>query len=186
MDLTHGQCSLFLCPEPVAFNVNPIFTFINALQEIGLIAQKINPQKFDNHYFAGDKYLDFIAYMGCAPAIQFEAKDKNPDFCFIKIYQYQAAELIVSKKQSRAPHCPACDKPVENWQTTKTGPTIRCDQCNITSNIEQFDWRKMAGYARLFIEITDVFPKEAVPQQLLLNKLAGITETKWQYFYSCQ
>jgi len=186
MDLTHGQCSLYLCPKPVTFNVNPISAFVNALKEIGLIAQKLNPHEPGHHYFTGDKYLDFIAYMGCAPAIQFEAGGKNKNFCFIKIHQYQPAELIVSEKQSRAPHCPACNKPVKNWQTTKTGSTICCDQCNTTSNIEKFNWRKMAGYSRLFIEITDVFPKEAIPQPLLLDKLADITDTNWLYFYSCK
>jgi hypothetical protein len=44
----------------------------------------------------------------------------------------------------------------------------------------------MAGYARLFIEITDIFPKEAIPQQLLLDKLSAIARTDWQYFYSCR
>jgi len=44
----------------------------------------------------------------------------------------------------------------------------------------------MAGYAQLFIEITDIFPKEAIPQQLLLDKLSDITNVDWQYFYSCQ
>jgi len=186
MSSTHDQCSLYLCPEQTAFNVASVSTFINALQEIGLIAQKIDTQEPGNHYFTGEKYLDYIAYMGCAPAIQFDADDKNSDFCFIKIHLYQTAELIVSKKQSRAPHCPACNKPVKNWKKTRTDSTVNCNQCNTTSNIEQFDWRKMAGYSQLFIEITDIFPKEAIPQQLLLDKLTGITDTDWLYFYSCK
>jgi hypothetical protein len=61
-----------------------------------------------------------------------------------------------------------------------------CDQCQTRSTIEEFNWRKMAGYARLFIEITDIFPKEAIPQQLLLNILSATFNADWQYFYACQ
>ena len=32
----------------------------------------------------------------------------------------------------------------------------------------------------------DIFPKEAIPQQLLLDELAAITKTEWHYFYSCR
>jgi len=186
MNSTHGLCSLYLCPAQATFNVTDLPAFIKALQEIGLIAQKINPQQKKQHYFTGKKYLDYIAYMGCAPAIQFEASDNDKNFCFIKIHQQATAKLIHSQKQSRAPHCPNCNKPVKNWQQTKTDSSIRCEQCHISSNIEKFNWRKMAGYAQLFIEITDIFPKEAIPQQVLLKKLAAITDTEWQYFYSCQ
>ncbi|GMR01657.1 MAG: hypothetical protein BMS9Abin19_1072 [Gammaproteobacteria bacterium] len=186
MNSTHGKCSLYLHPEKSAFNVADISTLINALQEIGLLSKKINQHAAIHHYFTGDKYLDYIAYMGCAPAIKFEASDKSENFCFITIHQHQTAKLIHSQKQSRAPHCPNCQKLVKNWQDTKTASTINCGQCDISSDIENFNWRKMAGYAQLFIEITDIFPKEAIPQQLLLDKLINITDVKWQYFYSCQ
>ncbi len=154
------------------------------LQNIGLIAEAISERK--DSYYAGARFLDYIAYMGCSPAIQFEASDISNNFCHIKIHQYDSAKLIVSRIQTRAPHCPHCRKPVKNWLNTKTEITIRCDLCNTTANIGDFNWRKMAGYAQLFIEITDIFPKEAIPQQILLDKLGEIFDTDWQYFYSCQ
>jgi hypothetical protein len=186
MSPTHSQGSLYLCPEQATFHYADLPAFITALQKIGLIAQKINTQQSSHHYFTGEKYLDYIAYMGCAPTIQFTADDKDKNFCFIKIQQYLSTKLIHSQKQLRAPHCPVCNKPVKNWQETMTGSDIQCDQCGTTSGIEKFNWRKMAGCAQLFIEITDIFPKEAIPQQLLLDKLASISDTRWQYFYSCQ
>jgi len=156
------------------------------LQEIDLIAHKTNAQQESQYYFTGEKYLDYIAYMGCAPNIQFEASNDNENFCFIKIHQLTEPQLIHSQRQARAPHCPGCNKPVKNWQDKKVASGIHCDSCGNTSNIENFNWRKMAGYAQLFIEITDIFPKEAIPQQLLLDKLMDITDTRWKYFYSCQ
>lgn len=186
MSSTHAKCSLYLCPKQPDFSVTDIPGLVTALQEIGLISQKINLSDSHHQYFCGDRYLDHIAYMGCAPAIQFQASDDNDNFCFIKIHQHDSAKLIHSQTQSRAPHCPACQKPVKDWTDSKTSSTIRCSHCYATSNIEKFNWRKMAGFARLFIEITDVFPKEAVPQQLLLDKLLSISKTDWLYFYSCQ
>ena len=180
------QCSLYLHPEPHDYSATDNLFLINALQKINFITNKIEAQKTGNAYFTGNKFLDYIAYMGCAPAIQFEAGKNNEHFCFIKIHRYKSAQLIHSQKQARAPHCPNCEKPVKNWQNTKTDSTINCGHCGTTSGIEEFNWRKTAGYARLFIEITDIFPREAIPQQLLLDKLTNITDVKWLYFYSCQ
>ena len=184
MPQSFGQCSLYLHPAH-GFILEDIQPLIIELQKISLISQAIYHQDGCS-YFTGDKFLDYIAYMGCAPTIQFEATEDNSDFCFIKIHNYKSEKLIYSQKQARAPHCPNCKKPVKNWQDSKTTSTINCDQCGTTSNIEDFNWRKMAGYAQLFIEITDIFPKEAIPQQILLDKLADITDVEWMYFYSCQ
>lgn len=185
MPSTHGKCSLYLCPQQPDFSPTDIPGLVIALQEIGLISQEINPQESSHHYFTGDRYLDYIAYMGCAPNIQFEAGENDADFCSIRLHIYESAQLINSRAQSRSPHCPVCQKPVKDWQQAKTGSSIRCSLCHTISRIEEFNWRKMAGYARLFIEITDIFPKEAIPQQLLMDKLSSNSKTDWLYFYSC-
>ncbi len=183
---THGQNSLYLCPKQADFSVDDLPAFIHALQTTGLIAEKFETQQTCQHYFTGEKYLDYIAYMGCAPSVQFEASNDKENFCFIKIHQHSMAQLVHSQKQARAPHCPRCNKPVKNWLDKKTTSSIHCDSCNNTSDIERFNWRKMAGYAQLFIEITDIFPREAIPQQSLLDKLSNISGVDWQYFYYCQ
>jgi len=189
------KCSLYLHPEQARFTIIDISTLVKALQTIGLISQPIKQQQTNNCYFTGEKYLDYIAYLGCAPSIQFAAShdsdDQNDDqnnvgFCHITIHQHKTAQLICNQKQSGTPHCPNCKRPVKHWQQQKTAITISCHQCDSTAKIETFNWRRMAGYAQLFIEISDIFPKEAIPQQQLLEKLAIITNVKWQYFYSCQ
>jgi len=190
LNSTNERCSLFLCPGQHDFILNDDSALISLLQEIGFISKKIHPQEADLRYFTGDQFLNYVSYMGCAPAIQFEASEAKPDFCFIEMHRYDSAKLICSNKQAREPHCPVCSKPVKNWQhqtTAKpTATTILCEACGTTSNIETFDWRKMAGYARLFIEITDIFPKEAIPQPTLLDKLAGVFGGECIYFYSCR
>ena len=190
MNQPFGQCSLYLRPEQHDFMPNNILSFISALQDINFISQPIKSKISDYSFFTGNSFLDYIAYLGCAPAIQFEAgpngREENSQFCQINILQFDSAKLIHSQTQARAPHCPQCNKPVTNWLHNKTSTTITCDHCHTSSSIENFNWRKMAGYAQLFIEITDIFPKEAIPQQLLLDKLANISDTDWLYFYSCK
>ena len=183
---SNAQCSLFLCPVQQDFSIEDIAGFISVLQAIGFVAEKINPSEPDDRYFSGDDFLKYISYMGCAPAIQFEASDSGGDFCYVHLHQYESAKLIHSKIQTRPPHCPDCHKPVKNWQQNLMTDMIVCQHCNTGSRIEAYDWRKMAGYARLFIEITDVFPKEALPQPALLEKLTTTANTEWQYFYACR
>lgn len=171
--------------KPYNHPTKDLASFICKLQKIGLIAEKTDKETKENHFFTGKKYLNYISYMGCAPAIQFKKNEDNAHFCFIKIHQYLTKKLIYSQQQLPAPHCPQCKRSVKNWQHVANlgHSSIRCDLCNTTSSIGEFNWRKMAGFAQLFIEITDIFPKEALPQQILLDKSGGLSNAKWQYFY---
>lgn len=185
MNSAAGQCSLFLYPGQHSFKVDKLSSLVSALQDIEFASSQIKPEASTTLY-TGKRFLDYIAYMGCSPAIQFEASATNDNFCHIKIHQYDSARLIVSEKQSRSPHCPNCSKPVKNWRDQQTDRQISCNQCHNIANKEAFNWRKMAGYGLLFIEITDIFPKEAIPQQVLLDKLKQKFSVEWQYFYACK
>ena len=181
MNQSFGQCSLFLHPEQNSSQNTS--SFITALQNIELISNTINSQ--DKHFHVGEKFLDYVAHMGCAPNIQFKESPNNENFCFIKIHYHDQNQLIVSKIQAKPPQCPECKKPIKNWQDKITDTTLFCEHCDTTTNIENINWRKMGGFSNLFIEITDIFPKEAIPQHFLLDKLSKITQTNWLYFYSC-
>lgn len=183
MSTTTAKCALFLSPAEKDFIITDPEEFIGKLQDIGLIAEKLPDQI--NAFYTGQRYLDHIAYMGCSPAIQFEASKKSNDFCHVIIHHYDKPELLVSQTQTRAPHCPNCSKPIKDWQDMLTDDTINCGLCHTVSNFGELNWRKMAGYARVFIEITDIFPKEATPQQTLLKLLSDACDTEWLYFYNC-
>jgi len=49
--------------------------------------------------------------------------------------------------------------------------------------MELIKWTKHAGFARLFIEIGNVFPGEAVPVDELLSCLRELGIGEWVYFY---
>ena len=185
MSASFERCSLYLHPTK-----HPTLTtssLISELKKIGFIAKPLTTEQLnDKHFSTGESYLDYIAYMGCSPNIQFETDDDNENFCSIKIHHYDKKKLITSETQARLPQCPECKKPVKNWKAIITDKNLVCENCNSTADIEEYNWRKMGGFAQLFIEITDIFPKEAIPQQSLMDKLSDISGTDWQYFYSCQ
>ena len=199
MSSTYAECSLFLSPVDSAFRIDEPETFLSALRETGFMTGTIDAQTDDDQidkkqadaFYTGERFLEHIAYMGCSPAVQFEASDDSDSFCHVRLHQYDEAVLIVNRKQSRPPHCPRCNKPVRSFDIEHQGEQaspqqIRCESCHETSPTAEFNWRKMGGYARTFLEVTDIFPKEAIPQQSFLDKLDSITQTHWHYFYSCR
>ena len=150
MNSNTSKCALFLSPKHHNYTISNSAKFITQLTTIGLISKPTNLN--ENSFYTGERFLDYVAYLGCSPNIQFEASNKDENFCQIKIHQYASEKLFVSRIQSRAPHCPNCNKPVENWLENKTDTDIHCILCNTTSKISEFNWRRMAGYARVFIE----------------------------------
>lgn len=181
------HCSLYLCTNgPSGPGSAERKQLLGELQQIGFIGNPLKAQQVQQHagFYAGERFLDYIAYMGCSPAIRFEAGDDSSRFCHVRLHHYDQPKLIASRLQARAPLCPHCKKPVADWQ--QENGKIHCGHCNRRSAIGAFNWRKMAGISTLFIEVTDIFPKEAIPQQALLDKLAAIYPAKWLYFYSCR
>jgi len=49
--------------------------------------------------------------------------------------------------------------------------------------MESIRWTKHAGFARIFIEISNVFPGEAIPVDELLNTLGEMGAGDWNFFY---
>lgn len=174
--------SLFLFPKDVDWNCE-LTSLVSTLNDIGLINEKIPDTA--NDFFAGEQFLNHIAFLGCAPAIGFNATEDKPEFCFIRLISSDEARLIHTKTQVRAPHCPHCKKSLKQWQELDASEPWLCPHCQQSANAYDYDWRRSAGFARIFIEITDIYPKEAIPQSSLLDKLAALTHVQWDYFYYC-
>lgn len=152
------------------------------LRELGLADDRIDT----NRYTAGERFLDHIAFMGCAPNIRFVAEAGNEKFSHLRIHIYERITTLVGE-HTRAPNCPQCKKAYAYTNTQLTNLTTdsrwQCPQCQHTAAPWQYHWRKGAGFARVFIEITDIYPKEAVPQTSLLDALHSYSGTQWQYCY---
>ena len=174
--------ALFLYPKIPDWSTEQA-SLINTLNSIGLIDKEI-PESRDC-YFTGQQFLNHITFLGCAPTIQFDATEDSPDFCFIRLINSKKVKMINTRSLARLPHCPHCKKTVNQWQEYSIDLPWLCPHCEQTAHAYDYDWRRTAGFARIFIEITDIYPKEAIPQPSLMEKLASHTHVDWDYFYFC-
>ena len=164
------------------------------LRHIGLLG---NSFELDGelHYFAGDRFLSLVTFLGCAPAIQTTPPTRADEvvdaartgrFCHIVISDTLAAPRIRADLRSRA-RCPVCRK-VQTWSKADpvdaTGITLTCAHCRTDSPAVKWSWRQTGGMARLFVDIWGIYPSEAVPSDLLLHTLAKVTGSPWTCFYS--
>ena len=150
------------------------------LQKLGLAGEPLD--KNENSFLVGEKFLDHISFMGCSPNIKLENENGDGKFTFISITTTENITALTSK-HSFAPHCPHCKKPEKNWRALLKDNQIECSHCLQTSDAWLFNWRKSAGFGKCFIEIADIYPKEAIPQPLLLDLLEKGFGVSWGYFF---
>ena len=150
------------------------------LRNTGLITDYI-PGK-EQSYFVGDNFLELISFMGCSPNINLTPQDDPDKFCFIKLISKQEITAHTSQ-HTHSPLCPHCKKPEKDWLNTMTSTTLPCSSCGQVSAPWDYNWRKSAGFGRFFIEVTEIYPKEAFPQPALLSALEQQHGTSWAYFY---
>jgi hypothetical protein len=159
------------------------------LEPVHLVGQQID----DNRYLVGERFLDLVAFMGCAPDIRLEPGENNEAFCHIRLVTTSRIEFYYGT-QTAAPRCRTCGAAVNDWKEqiatwnemntdASQNSSWSCHNCGQTALPWEYNWRRSAGFSHCFIEITNIFPKEAIPQPLLLDSLKKTTGVDWQYFY---
>lgn len=61
--------------------------------------------------------------------------------------------------------------------------SVDCANCGENIPMQDVKWRRDAGLGRLFVEITQIFPGEAVPVDHLMKRLSTLPTGGWRYFY---
>ena len=168
-----------LPPSPLHTHVE----LIARLTEVQFLDKPVIHGK--QQFYPGDRFLQWITYLGCSPAIPLEQNDPQQN-CTIQLFgPYQAPQLI-SGSNTRPPRCPHCRHDFINWQTqfNKENPyPIICPACGKPLLAHQLNWRQQGGISRQFLTISHVFPGEAVPVSDLLRVLE-ILGGKWEYCYA--
>lgn len=175
--ITTNACLVIQPTEPNWTPENPE-TLIRFLQAIELASIALN----ENDFLVGEKFLDQISFMGCSPNIKLNDENKDGKFTFIRIKTTDTITALTSK-YSFSPHCPHCKKPDKNWRELLQDNQLVCSHCQTNSEAWKYNWRKSAGFGRCFIEITDIYPKEAIPQTSLLDALEKHFGVSWGYFF---
>lgn len=186
MNTVSSKSCLILHPVDPNWIPTDINNVTTCLRDIGLISDEIHISNHNDRgqrFLAGDKFLDLIMFMGCSPAINFTPEAGPGKFSFIRLMTIPNTIAALTSGITRSPHCPACNKIEKDWHSKIAITELECSACGKSSLPWHYNWRKSAGFGRFFIEITEIYPKEAIPQQGLLDQLRDGLGTNWQYFY---
>lgn len=158
------------------------------LREFGLLG---NPVTTDapNRFLIGKLFLQHVSFMGCSPAVEFEP-DHNDEtqwdsFTFVYVPESRAKPLWVADPQMARPACPHCQKRNADWvkPCRPDENMLGCVHCKQSAPLCNWKWFDGGGCARQFICIVNVFPREAIPSDHLLQQLANATGVGWHYFF---
>lgn len=180
MNAYTSNASLIIHPGNPEWLPDETEKIISYLQDTGLVADRLHAEK--QSYLVGDKFLDLIAFLGCSPNINLSPQDNLDKYCFVRLIASDKI-IAITGKHTHSPRCPRCTKPEKNWSERMAATTLQCSYCGQTSPLWHYNWRKSAGFGRFFIEITEIYPKEAIPQPALLTALGQQYEATWDYFY---
>ncbi len=139
-----------------------------------------------NQYYAGNKFLNLITFLGCSPNINLSPAD-GEDHCIISLIEQTTATKCLGYTQTANPKCPACTKRISNWKTAdwqKPDSFCVCDKCQTQTRYADLNWKHECGFGRCGFEISHIYPHEAVPTDQLLSALKQLCEFAWQYCYA--
>ena len=174
------EYSLYLYPEiepPLAQPIN-LEVLSTHLQQINFIAS----MRQNNSGSPGAKIMDFITFLGCSPALQ-----RGEIESLIRFHQRDhifalGGESIVALRYPGCKHL--IQHATELLARYPEHTSWQCPECGRQGEMEAINWRQSAGFSTLFIEVTRIFPREAVPSDKLLVRLREQTGLQWRWFYS--
>ncbi len=149
-----------------------------------LFLQKINFLMDQNHHFVPSKsFMNLITFLGCSPNLNNEIETK------ITIKLAQDRQAIGGDSIAKLT-CPNCKQkitdPASLIKKFSTNPNWLSLCCQQNIALETINWRKSAGFSHTFIQVSNIFPKEAIPNEEFMHLLADFSQSSWKYFYSKQ
>lgn len=181
--------SLLLYPADPDYCPEEPGSLIASLQAAGMIGEAIEALPGER-YAAGNAFLQHISFLGCSPAVEFEPDAAGSEqFCHVGILQAEQLQFRGGPQQVQV-HCRQCRHREENWagiidhwQIDPENYRYTCPECGHQSRATELNWRKSGAFARLFIELYNIYPHEAVPTDGILKRLCEATGVKWKYIY---
>ena len=177
--------SLYLAPEdPMASpQAAAVEKTLNTLEVIG---RALGP----NTFAAGAGFSRHVIYAGCSPYLVTEPPaDGGLQFCHVALHGPYPSPQLVTGPNTVAPRCPGCRAKIgtwreqlADWQRETTSPG--CGVCGKTWAVYELDWREHAVAASYLIELRNVYPGEANPSDLLMERLGQQTKTVWRHAWA--
>ena len=153
---------------------------VGTLRERGFIADRLDQRSSELYFQCGDRFLSLITFLGCAPNIAFEPHDDGRAFCFIHMPAPAVLPVAHFGVNAKSALCPTCKYPVHAFDEVTE---ICCSHCGTPAQAWRLNWRKTACWARVVINVWNVFESEAVPGDQLLETLLSVSGVPWSYCY---
>ena len=144
------------------------------------------PERYQKGYYTGPSFISQINFLGCAPNIQLIPDEHSVDgeFCAIRFHCHDSSVFLHVVSQLPMPRCPDCRARFSSLPDISIPDiAVPCQKCQRYTPVHSLVWRQMAGYARFFVEVTGVYPHEALPTPGLLKTLTKLSHCDWHYFY---
>ncbi len=179
---------LVLVPEDPLWIPGSLEQLAKAVMATG-IADQVRDQG-PLYLHAGDRFLDRMMFLGCAPTVEFEAPDESAwgtaSFYHVHIPEPSAKPRFRSDRLSYKPRCPSCKQPLDEWRqwwAEGSVEPVACPGCGseLTPNI--LNWRRRAGAGRCFIDIIGIHAETVKPAPELFDELKLQTGVAWRYFF---
>lgn len=178
--------SLLLYPADPAAEPPAAAAVAQTLAALGLVG---DPLPTPAAFRAGPEFLRHVTFLGCAPHLVLEPPaDGGTGFSHLVIAGPFAVPRLVLGANAATPRCPACRARLDGWRTAVAGwmeeplrRRVRCPGCGAAHRPADLDWRESVAVGRLFVEVRNVFPGEAVPGEELLRALGRLGAGDWRY-----
>lgn len=168
---------LVLFPKNPDWAPADISSLADVLRDIGLTGA----ERETNFFSSGPQYLGLVTYLGCSPQIDL-GEDANATT--IRLRGIFAAPQFLHGGNLKPPRCPNCRNTLEKPDFAAVVENeLRCAHCGHSSLSYRLDWRRSAAFARVFVEISNVFESEAVPAEKLTACLKQASGEDWDYCY---
>lgn len=138
----------------------------------------------DDVYLAGPAFLDLVMFLGCSPSVVLDPTEAvaGQPVCRLRLHHHNGVKFL-SAAPGPAVRCPHCRTPARVHGNAAHDSLHVCSHCGRSTAASGLDWRRGAGYGRFFLEISGIYPHEAVPSDKLLETLRDYAGTRWHYFY---
>lgn len=177
---------LVLYPEDRNYSPSRPETYVDTLTALGLLGSHWR----NDRYQVGERFLDLITFLGCAPSIELTPQPDINDFrfCHIRLPDPADTHRLIISRLAPPPRCPICKtaRPAEaqGIKSLLANTQLKCPSCGHIEGASQWVWRKKQSFqARYWIEILNIYESEAVPNPQLLDHLRQIDDVAWNSCY---
>ena len=175
--------SLLLHADDACFVPDDRLAFAHLLTELGLTGDACEGE-CEYGFWPGKQFLSLVMFLGCSPHVALDPHEAGADqsVCRLLMHLYTDVKFL-SARPRPAERCLHCRTRVKIAEGVPHDSVYNCTHCGRSSVVSDLDWRQGAGFGRFFIEISGIYPHEAVPADKLLDTLRDNSGTQWRYFY---